>query len=478
MLALARIMCANIHSQNGTAILAQARLIDHFSVNNLKTLPPTPGMAAVADPDLSQMPPADIPEGLTEGIEKLSSPLKQLMMGKSVPYLIQHQMGMENYTTIEDLADRWDTPQLARERGPAQLRFGDGQNGFTAATSGFAAMKLFQVVRAAKELIQTQPSTVGPQNSSPSRSMPLSEVLCERPQLEKEFTAKWGVPKPQYRDQGSDALLRRQYKFCSKGEIGFIHSKYIISALPEEGERPVKTRRKVSVDGWEKEEEEEERAAPTTRRQLERLHLVFRNTLLMCLAAFPQFPQFNLKKEDLDAFYDWFYGPAMGGRRPAPPEHTLLMAERNAWREVHELMHTGMHLKQALEQVRNDSLFWMREVYERVISQQGKGKSKKGKDKKGWGPPIRQPHWEKKGKGHGDKGGKGKGKTKNKVSDWPSNWAFKNPKGVPFCRDYFLKKQCQGQCGRSHNCPVMTSNGWVCNAAPKEHAPDACPHKA
>ena len=90
-----------------------------------------------------------------------------------------------------------------------------------------------------------------------------------------------------------------------------------------------------------------------------------------------------------------------------------------------------------------------------------KGKSKKGKDKKGsWGYPIRQPLWEKKGKGHGDKGGKGKGKGKSKPSDWPSNWAFKNPKGVPFCRDYFIKKTCQGQCGRSHNCPVVNSEGW------------------
>ena len=116
------------------------------------------------------------------------------------------------------------------------------------------------------------------------------------------------------------------------------------------------------MDGWEKEEEEEERAAPTTRRQLERLHLVFRNTLLICSAAFPQFPQFNLTKEDLDSFYDWFYGPEMGGCRPSPPEQTLLMAERNAWREVHELMHGGMYLKEALEKVQNNSLFWMRSL--------------------------------------------------------------------------------------------------------------------
>ena len=143
-------------------------------------------MAAV-EPDLFQIPPSDIPEALQDGIDNEAS-----------------------------------------------------RNGFTVASSGFAAMKLFQVVRAAEEMIQTHPSVLATPGPGPARSLSLSEVLCERPQLEKEFTAKWGIPKPQYRDQGSDALLRRQYKFCSKGEIGFIHSKYIISALPEEGERPIK----------------------------------------------------------------------------------------------------------------------------------------------------------------------------------------------------------------------------------------------
>ena len=224
------------------------------------TRPPSPRMAA--PPDLSQIPPAEIPDALQDGIAKLSAPLKQLLMGKSVPYLIQHRLGSENYVTVE--ADRWDSAQVAHQQGPRELGFEANHNGFTAASSGFAAMKLFQVVRAAKEMIQTHPSVLATPGPGPSRPLSLSEVLCERPQLEKEFAAKWGIPKPQYRDQGSDALLRRQYKFCSKGEIGFIHSKYIISALPEEGERPIKTRKKITVDGWEKEEEEEERAAPTT----------------------------------------------------------------------------------------------------------------------------------------------------------------------------------------------------------------------
>ena len=179
MLALARIMCANIHSQNGTAILAQALLITR--VNKFETLPPSPGMAA-ADPDRSQIPPAEIPAALQDGIDKLSTPLKQLLMGKSVPYLILHRLGKENYVTVEDLADRWDTAQVARQ-GPRGFGFEANWNGFTVATSGFAAMKLFQVVRAAKEMIQTHPSVLATPGPGPARPMSLSEVLCERPQL-------------------------------------------------------------------------------------------------------------------------------------------------------------------------------------------------------------------------------------------------------------------------------------------------------
>ena len=113
-------------------------------VRKFETHPPSPGMAA--EPDLSQIPPSDIPDALQDGIGKLSTPLKQLLMGKSVPYLIQHRLGTENYVTVEDLADRWDTAQGAKRAWLEANR-----NGFTVASSGFAAMKLFQVVRATKE---------------------------------------------------------------------------------------------------------------------------------------------------------------------------------------------------------------------------------------------------------------------------------------------------------------------------------------
>ena len=60
---------------------------------------------------------------------------------------------------------------------------------------------------------------------------------------------------------------------------------------------------------FEKEEEEEERANPQTRRQLERMHMVFH--ILMCTLAFPQFQQFDITKSDLDEWYDWCYGPSI-----------------------------------------------------------------------------------------------------------------------------------------------------------------------
>ena len=157
--------------------------------------------------DLTASPPADVPDALRDGIEKLDGPLRNHLMAKAVPYLIQHRLGMDKYTTIEDVADCWDAAQAARQHGPATMQFRDGDHGFTAESSAYAAMKLFQAVRAAKDLLQSQPSVVARSALSPMRSAPLSEVLCERPQLEKGFMAKWGVPKPQYRDQGSDALI-------------------------------------------------------------------------------------------------------------------------------------------------------------------------------------------------------------------------------------------------------------------------------
>ena len=169
-------------------------------------------------------------------------------------------------------------------------------------------MRLMQSVIQARQMIETPKGHQASQSSPSGLVKGHLSALCDRKQVLADWEQTFGCRPPQLELQGSDAYLKKQFKACSEGEIGWFLAKQIVSALPEPEERPLKVRRKVTVDGWEKEEEEEERREPITRRQLERMHMVFRNTLLMCISAFPQFKQFDVTKDDLDEWYDWFWG--------------------------------------------------------------------------------------------------------------------------------------------------------------------------
>ena len=77
---------------------------------NLKTRPPTPGsmFAARRTWRLSLQPRCRLN---CPGIAKLSTPLQALI----VPYIIHHALVEENYVSVEDLADRRNTPDGERE---------------------------------------------------------------------------------------------------------------------------------------------------------------------------------------------------------------------------------------------------------------------------------------------------------------------------------------------------------------------------
>ena len=89
----------------------------------------------------------------------------------------------------------------------------------------------------------------------------------------------------------------------------------------------------------------------------------------------------------------------------------------------------------------------------------GRRRREKSKSKP---PKVWQTQWEKPKKGGkgswSPKGKGGKGKSRNTSSTpWPDHWAFKNPKGVAYCRDHHLHNKYSGSCGRSHNCPCPPS---------------------
>ena len=87
-------------------------------------------------------------------VAKLQKPLAAILVGKEIPWATHTALGASGYVTVEDLADRWNTPTAARENGPRNLGFQDGENGFNAQTSAFTAMRLLQAVRVAGNLVR------------------------------------------------------------------------------------------------------------------------------------------------------------------------------------------------------------------------------------------------------------------------------------------------------------------------------------
>ena len=243
-----------------------------------------------------------------------------------------------------------------------------------------------------------RPSPASGSTPSPSGGL---ESLCDRQQLLSDWTRLTNLPKPPLEFQGTETLLKHQYKLCSNGQIGFIQTKHIVSALPELEEGPLRTRRKVTVDGWEREDEEEERKVPSSQRLLDRTHQVFRNNLAMCVLAFLQ-----LSHSLMPASMTLMSGMlGFGAQISRAGPRSRVIAPCSLQSGMHgetstNLMYEGSTLKGAMKE---DLLFWQREG------------------------------------------------------------ARNTPKGMQFCRAYHVKKSCPGNCGRSHNCPVM-KNGWICDA--------------
>ena len=106
---------------------------------NLKPAHPHLRMAEAGAPDLSQVPPADVPAALQGGIDKLSAPLRNLLISKSVPYTSSNTGW--GWRTIPPLKIWLIAGILPRQQGNMDLRPCASKMG------RMDLMKLFQVVR-------------------------------------------------------------------------------------------------------------------------------------------------------------------------------------------------------------------------------------------------------------------------------------------------------------------------------------------
>ena len=222
------------------------------------------------------------------------------------------------------------------------------------------------------------------------------ESLCDRQQLLSDWTRFTNLLKPPLEFQGTETPLKHQYKLCAMARLDSCRQS--ILSVPCQS-----LRRDLFGPGgrspWMagKEDEEEERKEPSSQRLLDRTHQVFRNNLAMCVLAFLQLSQFDACKHDLDSGM-----LAFGAQISQAGPRSRVIAPCSLQSGMHgetstNLMYEGSTLKGAMKE---DLLFWQREVYEHVRNPspgKGPGRGKRKGGKKSW-------VWSKDGQKDGKKG--------------------------------------------------------------------------
>jgi hypothetical protein len=62
--------------------------------------------------------PDAIPQQYEAHMESLHKQVRTLMDLKQIPYMVQSNLAEEEYCSMEDIADRWNSADLARQEGP------------------------------------------------------------------------------------------------------------------------------------------------------------------------------------------------------------------------------------------------------------------------------------------------------------------------------------------------------------------------
>eukprot|EP00971_Amphidinium_carterae_P048076 946584-Amphidinium_carterae.1 len=95
-------------------------------------------------------PPTAIPECFQASIGLLDTDLQALFGSLSIPYHAQCSFAEAGFRTLADLADRWPSKTVAREKAPVDLQFRPGDNGHTDSTSLLTNVRLGQAIEHAQ----------------------------------------------------------------------------------------------------------------------------------------------------------------------------------------------------------------------------------------------------------------------------------------------------------------------------------------
>ncbi|CAE7766703.1 Rbm17 [Symbiodinium sp. CCMP2592] len=391
-------------------------------------------------------------------------------------------LGKQGFVTAQDWAGRWDEKELRKEA--PKLGFSPGQNGYDEHTCVLTAIRLENAVEQFKLLKKRKLAEVDIHSVEDYKAM---IGRGDRQEMRAAYLSKFGT-EPEREHEGSDHMLGVLKRVLYRGE--FLSGSQLdlnVANHPKDGELKFQKRQSKEDEEW----IHEESNRVQSEKQWKRVLMIWRTSLLMVVATCTGPSCIHLTKADLDDFYNFLFGDTIMGREPAPSLGVLMTAERKVWRQVALNMAKDetLTITAALKEIQNNSRFWSMEIDEfcfrrhHTVQPKGPRKGKgKGKDKDKGKVWQQWDYW----KGKGKKPGKSKGKSKKEDWRWATRseeaadhpppppatfartkashqeWAPKGSDGKEFCKKYHAFNRCPGDCGRSHNCPVILPDGKVC----------------
>ncbi len=456
-------------------------------------------------------PPIACPESLRPSVDKVGEKLRKLLTEYEIPWRIQAKLGEEGYAWISDLAVRYEGRQQVLDKAPADFGFLPDSPGYSEAKSKLIAGRLASLIMATQTIAKERVEDVLHIQSQGEDYMAMLEQ-GDREAMLRAHAARCSGHRIDPDEQGSDHFLAMLKRSLNRGEIPVVKLKQIVPYMPEQGELEMQKRHHKEKTG--ETYVEESIKEPQEVDKWKRTMTIWRHSLLMAVAVCQNQPSVDLTKGTIDELYDeYLYGREIMKKSKPPSLSTMKIAERKFWREAAlRLMKAkgkgkAVSMESIVSEIRRDTLFWQREVYDWCSKEAGRAKIEKLKKK-----PQRQwkvqKQWVKpkgggKGtQGKGTKGKRGKGKKgKNLVcfncgkmghtaancrmgsqfqQQAPSGaqvppppsfggqthrqMAAKGVDGKVPCRDFHSGGNCRfGQtCKFSHLCPVIKQDGSIC----------------
>ncbi|CAE6925506.1 MKK3 [Symbiodinium sp. CCMP2592] len=407
-------------------------------------------------------PPELCPDPYKDEVTKIDEQVRLVLARHQVPWLVLFVMGKQGFVTAQDWAGRWDEKELRKEA--PKLGFSPGQNGYDEHTCVLTAIRLENAVEQFKLLKKRKMAEVDIHSVEDYKAM---IGRGDRQEMRAAYLAKFGT-EPEREYEGSDHMLGVLKRVLYRGEF-LSHSQLdlnkVVANHPKDGEVKFQKRQSKEDDEW----IHEESNRVQSEKQWKRVLMIWRTSLLMVVATCTGPSCIHLTKADLDDFYNFLFGDTIMGREPAPSLGVLMTAERKVWRQVALNMAKDetLTISAALKEIQNNSRFWFMEIDEFCLRRHHTGQPKgprkgrgKGKDKDKGKVFQQWDYW----KGKGKKPGKGKGKSKKEDWRWStrSEETVEPPPPPEFCKKYHAFNRCPGDCGLSHNCPVILPDGKIC----------------